>query len=80
MLFKPNGVVQLSDDRGATCSLRLVPTTTALTSAGSCVLAGSGTPGVISITAVYDTFSGAFGNSVTGGNVTQSASFTISGN
>jgi hypothetical protein len=79
-LFKPNGVLQLSDDRGATCRLRLVPIATALTSAGSCVLAGSGTPGAITITAVYDTFSGAFGNSATGGNVTQSTSFTIPGN
>jgi hypothetical protein len=76
-LFKPNGSVRLSDNRGATCTLNLLPTATALTSSGRCVLVGSGTPGAIIITAEYDTFSGAFGDTATGGNITTSASFTI---
>jgi hypothetical protein len=79
-VFKPNGVVRLSDNRGATCTLNLLPTTTALTSSGRCVLAGSGAPGPITITAVYDTFSGAFGDIATGGNITQSASFVVPSN
>jgi hypothetical protein len=79
-LFKPHGTVRLSDNRGATCSLNLLPTATALTSSGRCVLAGSGAPGAITITAEYDTFSGAFGDTTTGGNITTSASFTIPAN
>ena len=79
-LFKPNGNVRLSDNRGASCMLTLVPTVTALTSSGRCVLANSGAPGAIIITAEYDTFSGAFGDGVTGGNVTQSSNFTIPAN
>ena len=79
-LFKPNGNVRLSDNRGASCMLTLVPTVTALTSSGRCVLANSGAPGAIIITAEYDTFNGAFGDGVTGGNVTQSSNFTIPAN
>jgi hypothetical protein len=48
-----------------------------LTSSGRCVLAGSGAPGAITITAVYDTFSGAFGDTTSGGNITQIANFVI---
>jgi hypothetical protein len=76
-VFKPNGLVRLSDSRGASCILNLAPTSTALTSSGHCVLANSGAPGAITLTAEYDTFSGAFGDTLTGGNVTQSASFVL---
>ncbi len=76
-VFKPNGNVRLSDSRGASCTLSLLPSASALTSSGRCVLAGSGAPGPIAITAVYDTFSGAFGNVVTGGNVTLVSNFTL---
>lgn len=79
-LFKPNGNVRLSDSRGATCELTLIPSTTPLTSSGRCVLANSGAPGAITINAVYGTFTGAFGNLVTGGNVTQSTNFVIPSN
>ena len=76
-VFKPNGNVRLSDSRGASCELTLTPATTALTSSGRCVLAGSGAPGPITINAVYDTFTGAFGDVVTGGNVTLVSNFTL---
>jgi hypothetical protein len=79
-LFKPNGNVRVSDSRGASCTLALAPTATALTGSGRCVLANSGAPGAITITAEYDTFSGAFGNVVTGGNVSQSSNFVIPSN
>jgi len=75
-VFKPNGTVRLSDNRGASCTLTLRPISTPLTSAGSCVLGGSGAPGPITITAVYDTFNGAFG-SATGGNITVIQNFTL---
>ncbi|MCY7388859.1 MAG: hypothetical protein LH481_12485 [Burkholderiales bacterium] len=75
-VFRPNGNVRLSDDRGASCTLTLAPISTPLTSAASCVLGGSGAPGPITITAVYDTFSGAFGSD-TGGNITVTQNFTL---
>jgi hypothetical protein len=71
---------RLTDNRGASCVLNLSPTTSALISSGRCVLANSGAPGAITITPVYDTFSGAFGDPSTGGNVTQSANFMIPAN
>ncbi len=79
-LFKPNGNVRLTDSRGASCTLTLLPTATALTSSGRCVLAHSGAPGAITITTEYDTFSGAFGNLLTGGNITANANFVIPAN
>jgi hypothetical protein len=79
-LFKPNGNVRVSDNRGASCTVTLVPTATALTSSGRCILVNSGAPGAITITAEHDSFSGAFGNVLTGGNVTQSANFVIPSN
>jgi len=75
-VFRPNGNVRLTDNRGASCTLTLRPISTPLTSAGSCVLGGSGAPGPITITAVYDTFDGAFG-SATGGNITVIQNFTL---
>lgn len=62
-VFKPNGIVRLTDNRGNSgnaCTLTLAPTSNPLISAGSCVLAGSGAPGSITITATYDLYSGAF--------------------
>jgi hypothetical protein len=76
-VFKPNGIVHISDSRGATCSLNLLPTNTPLTSTGRCVLANSGAPGAITVTATYDTFSGAFGDAISGGNVVTNADFVI---
>lgn len=67
-LFSPNGEVRLTDSRSHSCTLTLRPTDTSLTSAGSCVLIDSGAPGSLTITATYDTLTGAFGSS-TGGNV-----------
>lgn len=75
-LFKPNGVVRLSDSRGASCLLSLASSVSALTSDGRCVLSNSGAPGAITITAEHITFSGAFG-SASGGNATQVANLVI---
>ena len=66
-----------SDVASSACTAALISSTTALT---SCVLANSGAPGAITINAVYDTFTDAFGNLVTGGNVNQSANFFIASN
>jgi hypothetical protein len=66
----------LSDNRGASCLLSLAPTVSALASDGRCVLANSGAPGAITITAEHITFSGAFGNP-SGGNASQVANFVI---
>jgi hypothetical protein len=79
-VFKPNGSVRISDNRGASCTLSLQAASSPLTSAGRCVLANSGAPGSIAISAEYDTFSGAFGDALTGGNVTLNANFTIPAN
>ena len=76
-LFKPNGNVRLNDSRGASCTLSLLPNAVVLGSSGSCILVGSGAPGPITITAVYDTFSGAFGDTTTGTNVTVVSNFTL---
>ncbi|MEO6064398.1 MAG: hypothetical protein ABIP49_01275, partial [Lysobacterales bacterium] len=54
--FAPNGVVNVSDNRGASCQLTLQPTGTPLTSQGACILANSGAAGAITVTAVLDTF------------------------
>jgi CSLREA domain-containing protein len=75
-VFKPNGSIRVSDNRGASCTLDLVPDT-ALSSRGSCVLANSGAPGAITITAAHNTFSGAFGDVTTGGDASVSTNFTV---
>lgn len=74
--FAPNGVVGVSDNRGATCTLTLRPTGTPLTSAGDCILVNSGAPGSISITALLRTASSAFA-SASGGDVSGNGNFTI---
>lgn len=76
-VFKPNGNVRLSDNRGSSCTLSLVPSATALTSSGSCVLAGSGAPGPITITATHDKFTGAFANTSSGENIVQTNNFVV---
>jgi len=74
--FKPNGPISVTDNRGGSCSLTLAPTTTALTSEGSCFLLNSGAPGAITITATLDTFKSAFGTAA-GGNATAFGNFII---
>jgi hypothetical protein len=75
--FKPNGVVRVTNNRSAaSCQITLRPTTTPLTSAGSCILVGAGAPGPITITATHDTLTGAFG-SPTGQNIALSQPFTV---
>ncbi len=74
--FKPNGRVNVSDNRGASCSLMLRPTATALTSEGACFLIGSGAPGPVTITATLDTFSSAFGTAA-GGSPTTFGNFIV---
>jgi hypothetical protein len=68
-VFKPNGRVYIRDTRGASCTAELVPSSTPLTSVGSCILAGSGAPGSITIIADSDagrsSFAAANGNAVT---------------
>ncbi len=76
-LFKPNGNVRLSESRDSTCELTLIPKTTALTRTERCVLANFGAAGANTNNAVHKTFTSAFGKLVTGGNLTQSASFVI---
>jgi CSLREA domain-containing protein len=78
-VFKPNGSIRVSDNRGASCALDLVADT-ALSSRGSCVLANSGAPGAITITAAHNTFSGAFGDVTTGRDASVSASFVVPAN
>jgi hypothetical protein len=74
--FTPAGVVDVSDNRGASCSLTLAPGADPLTSDGACVLTGSGAPGPISITAKLSTFRFPFG-AEDGGNVRETANFVI---
>jgi hypothetical protein len=75
-VFKPNGEVRVSDTRGASCVVDLRPTSTPLTSEGDCILVNSGAPGSRTVTAVYQTLTGAFG-SASGGDVTVSGSFDL---
>jgi CSLREA domain-containing protein len=75
-VFKPNGEVRVSDSRGASCVATLLPSSTPLTSEGDCILVNSGAPGSRTVTAVYQTLTGAFG-SATGGNVTVSGNFSL---
>lgn len=75
--FKPNGLLRVTSNRNASsCQISLRPTQTPLTSNGSCILVGAGAPGPITITATYDTLTGAFG-SATGENITINQAFTV---
>jgi hypothetical protein len=74
--FRPNGTINVSDDRGHSCALTLAPTATALGSAGECLLIGSGASGTITVSASLDTFKSAFGSAI-GESVTANANFTI---
>ncbi len=58
--FKPNGTVQISDDRGGSCVATLVATATANRSEGGCELSTTGAAGTVTLTANYSTFASAF--------------------
>lgn len=74
--FAPAGVVDVSDNRGASCSLTLSAGGDPLTGEGACILTGSGAPGPIAITATLSTFRFAFG-AEDGGDVRELADFVI---
>jgi hypothetical protein len=75
-VFKPNGRVHIRDSRGARCTAELRPSSTPLTSVGSCILVGSGAPGPITIIADSDARRSAFA-SVSGGDVSVTGNFVI---
>jgi hypothetical protein len=58
--FKPNGIVRVSDGRGGSCAITLVPTATANRSEGSCQMISTGTAGSVQLEARYSTFEAAF--------------------
>lgn len=78
-VFVPNGRVGVSG-RSATCFIDLFPSAAPLQSEGRCILAGAGAPGSLTISAEYDTLSGAFGDPSTGSNVIQSQPFVVPAN
>ena len=75
--FAPNGIVNVTDNRGGRCSLTLRPVATpSASSEGSCVLINSGAPGAITITASLNAFRSVFA-STSGANVTAIGDFII---
>lgn len=77
-VFKPNGRVHIRDSRGARCTAELQPSSTPLTSVGSCILVGSGAPGSITIIADSDARRSAFA-SASGGDASVNGTFVIAG-